>query len=870
MKKFNILLIVFAIFTVLNAFSKDFSLTKFDNGLTVVIKEIHDNPIVTIDTWIKTGSIDETDKNNGVAHFLEHMFFKGTELYPAGEFDRILEAKGAINNAATSKDFTHYHITIPSKDFDIALKMHSDMILHPLLPRKELEKERKVVLEEISKNADEPNTKLYKNMVSGFYKQHPYKREVIGKKNIIETITREEMLDFYEKNYSPANMITIIVGDVDTNRALQQVKTLFDVQSLPKQQVKNYKIDKPLTNQFKIQEKAKIENGYIMIGFRGVPAADKKDSAALDILATILGDGRTSRLYQNIKEQKQLAYSISAGNSSFKDDSILFVRANFLPENLEKLEKAIFEEIYKLANSPIDPAEIQKAKTIIERDTYYSRESISNITNEMGYIAVLTGDVNYYDEYLNDIKNVSAKKLEEVAKKYLDSNKASVSILLPENYTKNTAVQDDKTKYDAKLVKESKSTKKFQLQNGATLLVTNNKLNDIIAIQMYSKGGSLLEKKPGVGAILASSMLKGTKKYSMTELSQKLEENGIKLFAQNSADAFSISLKFSKNDTELALDILNEVINNAKLDPYELEKIKTEKIQSIRTARDNPSTLAFEEFRTAIFENTPYGYTGKILEQTIPSISRKEIVEFYNTVFYPQNTVISINGHVDEQKYINYFSKILGEKKDARIELGDFKSKFKPLTKDKTVKAEKDSQAAWVVLGWLTPGLQNQKDWATLQVIDSILGTGMSSRLFINLRDIQGLAYQVGSSYIANYNEGAMVLFIGTSPNSAKHSQQELLAAIENLKKEFVSDKELKDAKDKLIGNYIISQETNTEKASTTGWLEVTGRGFDFEDKFYELINAVSAADIIAAANKYFSTPNVLTIVAPKDTLKDF
>ena len=164
MKKFIVLLITLVFANIV--YAADFNVYKLDNGQTVVIQEVKTNPIVTIDTWIKTGSINENDKNNGVSHFLEHLFFKGSTNHAPGEFDKILETKGAITNAATSKDFTHYYITIPSKDFDLALEMHSDMLLHPLIPRKELEKERKVVIEEIMKDANSPNTLVYDNLIN--------------------------------------------------------------------------------------------------------------------------------------------------------------------------------------------------------------------------------------------------------------------------------------------------------------------------------------------------------------------------------------------------------------------------------------------------------------------------------------------------------------------------------------------------------------------------------------------------------------------------------------------------------------------------------------------------------------------------------
>ena len=204
MKKFLVLVILMFANVV---FAGDFNVYKLENGQTVIIQEVKTNPIVTIDTWIKTGSINETDENNGVSHFLEHLFFKGSTNHAPGEFDKILETKGAITNAATSKDFTHYYITIPSKDFDLALEMHSDMLLHPLIPRKELEKERKVVIEEIMKDANSPNTLVYDNLISMLYTNHPYKRKVIGTADIVSTIHRDKILEYYNQYYKIWNWI---------------------------------------------------------------------------------------------------------------------------------------------------------------------------------------------------------------------------------------------------------------------------------------------------------------------------------------------------------------------------------------------------------------------------------------------------------------------------------------------------------------------------------------------------------------------------------------------------------------------------------------------------------------------------------------
>ena len=323
-----VLLFVFAIFSLcltLDVQAKDYVCQKLKSGQTVIVKKVSDNPIVTINTWIKTGSINEDDKNSGVAHFLEHLFFKGTQKNPTGTFDRILESKGANTNAATSKDFTHYYITIPSKDFDLALSLHSDMLLNPLIPRKELEKERLVVLEEISKGKDSPTNVMWENLFSLIYgskePKHPYFRPVIGKKEVIETITREEILDFYNKFYTPSNMTTVIVGDIDPDDALKKVEQYFTPQG--ELRIANevvYPKIKPLDSILRVSDEMDVNQAYAVIAFKAPKFKDDKDTYALDVLAAILGDSKSSKLNQMLKEQKHLVYSISASNSSFMDD----------------------------------------------------------------------------------------------------------------------------------------------------------------------------------------------------------------------------------------------------------------------------------------------------------------------------------------------------------------------------------------------------------------------------------------------------------------------------------------------------------------------------------------------------------------------
>ena len=835
---------------------------KLDNGQTVVVQEVKNNPIVTIDTWIKTGSIDEEDSNNGVAHFLEHLFFKGTKTHEPGEFDKILETKGAITNAATSKDFTHYYITIPSKDFDLAMDLHGDMILHPLIPRKEMEKERKVVLEEISKDLNSPTKIMQDNLNSMLYTTHPYKRKVIGRSDVIETITRDQVLSFYNKNYSPSNMVTVIIGDVDANHAIEKTKEAFNAEY--KKQTKTiYTKEAPLTKQQKKVEYLDTESGYMVIGFRGTPI-DDKDSYALDVLATILGDGRSSVLNQVLKEKKRIAFSVDAGNSTFRDDGIFYISANYEPTKCKIVQDTIFNEIEKIQKNGVTDDQLKLAKNIIERSTYYSRESITNIATEIGYTMALTNDIKFYDTYLDNIKNVSKEDVKKVAEKYLGINRSAVSIVLPKSAKEvPVASLTQQAPATAELVSENAQTQKYKLSDGATMLYTPNNVNDIIAISIYAKGGQLAEQKAGTANLTATAMMRGTKNYTSLELSQVLEDNGIKIQPSASADAFVINVLTTKDEYDKTLELLNEVVNNATFEDYEIDKVKTEKLNTIKRNKDIPLQRAIEEYRDLIYQNSPYSISSKILEKNIPNITKEDIINYYNSIFAPKNLVISINGNIDKNKTIQDLNNIFKPKENTKnFDFAQYNSKIPTVTTPRqTIQKVPTTETAWILLGWQTNGVLHEKDYATLQVIDSLLGSGMSSRLFKDLREQEGLAYQLGSGYSPNVLRGSFLLYIGTNPQTLDKAKSGLFAEITRLKTEYVGDKELQDAKEKLLGNYVIGLETNLDKASNIGWYEASTRGYEFKDKYEKLINSVTDSDIIEIANKYFTDDYILSIV---------
>ena len=332
-----------------------------------------------------------------------------------------------------------------------------------------------------------------------------------------------------------------------------------------------------------------------------------------------------------------------------RDDSIFYISANYITEDIPRLKTAIFDEVEKLYKNEITEEEVKKAKNIIERDTFYSRESVSNIAGSIGYTATLTNDTSYYKNYLDNINKVTADDLKRVAKEYLNPESAVISVILPSKENKPELKPKENKDYQAKIIGKYKDTTKYELENGAVLVITKNTANDIIALEMASRGGNNLEKIPGIASVTAETIMKGTKKYRNQELSQLLEENGIRLAPSAGGDSFNIAMKFTKNEKDLALNILEETVNNATLDSFDIERVKADKMYLIKNRKNTPDSVAFDEFKTALWKDTPYGNTGKVLQNTLPKIQREDISEFYKNLFPAENTVITINGNIDDR-----------------------------------------------------------------------------------------------------------------------------------------------------------------------------------------------------------------------------
>jgi len=397
--------------------NRDFVLETLPNGLPVIIKTVP-NKVVTVDVWVNTGSANEVDHNNGISHFLEHMLFKGTPKYKPGDLDKVIMNVGGVWNAGTSKDFTHYYVTVAAPYFDEALDCISDMVQNSLVDKDEFDREKQVILEEYRRKQDSPYGLLYDELYDLCFSSGPYRRSVLGTFESISALDRDAMYDYYQRYYTPDNMVLLVVGDVTPEQVLPKVRAAFGGFSRrvkPLAEKEGQSVFQP--GQTRILQRD-LNETYVGLAFPAAAIHATDEVFALDVASTILADGRSSRLYRRLKEEKRLVHSIGGGFPTHRANSFFYVIATLDRENLEPSKTGMVEEMRRLATDPPSDAEMAKAKRMIRNGFHFGMETNTGQTSTIGYYYTLTGSTEFLERYLERLDRTTAADVAAVAAKY--------------------------------------------------------------------------------------------------------------------------------------------------------------------------------------------------------------------------------------------------------------------------------------------------------------------------------------------------------------------------------------------------------------------------------------------------------------------
>jgi predicted Zn-dependent peptidase len=416
------------------------NLLRLDNGLTLIHQHMPATPVVAVDVWVNAGAIAEPDEWSGMAHFLEHMIFKGTEVLPPGVFDLVIESQGGMTNAATSHDYAHFFIVTAAQQLEDALPYLAELLMNAAIPDEEFERERCVVLEEIRQAYDNPDWIAFQALTESIYQCHPYGRPILGTEETLLQRSPAEMRQFHRAHYQPENMTVVVVGDITQDVAIDLVSRSFQPRSEPVACPRSVSEAEPPITDIRRQELwlPRLEQSRLMMAWLG-PGIDSplqsldeqlQEAYGLDILSVVLAEGRASRLIRELREERNLVQAVSSGFSLQREAGLFTISAWLDAENLERVEAIICDRLSELAATPVSDAELARCKRLLCNDYAFSTETPSQLAGLYGYYSILARP-EIATTYPQRIQAIQAADLQRLASHYLSPYHYAVTVMKP-------------------------------------------------------------------------------------------------------------------------------------------------------------------------------------------------------------------------------------------------------------------------------------------------------------------------------------------------------------------------------------------------------------------------------------------------------
>lgn len=831
-------------------------LTTLDNGLVLIVREDPSAPVVSAQAWCKAGSIDEGKwLGAGLSHMLEHMLFKGTTRRGPGQIDREVQDAGGYMNAYTSFDRTVYYINVPNTGARIAIDILCDIMQHATLPPEEVEKEKQVILREMDMNQDDPSRRASRRLFETAYIRSPYRYTVIGYPDIFNELTREDVVAYYREKYAPNNTFFVVVGDIHASEVEAQVREAykgFRARPLPPSVMP---LEPPQAAPREIFEEAPIELGHFHFAWH-IPDIRHPDVPVLDVLATLLGNGHSSRLYQEVRERQGHVHSIDAWTYNPGNPGLLGVSGVVDGALFEPARLAVRTELDKVKNGFVSDAELAKAVKQFTAATLATRKTMQGQAQDFGGNWMSANDLNFSERYLAAVKRVTREDIQRVAQRYLVAENRTLYALLPTG----AMIQ----RVESREVIVDKAIQKIEFPNGLRLLLKEDHRLPFVEFRMVFQGGVLAENQEnnGLTLLLAKCILKGTPTRSAEQIANEIESLGGSLDSYGGNNSFGVNAEVLSADFDQGLDLLTDVVLNPLIPEASLEREKEVQLATIRAQRDHMLQSASKAMRRKLFGNRGYGLDVAGSEASVRSTNRAHLLDFYKRLTIPNNCVFSIFGDISAERVKAVIEGRFGSwprSNPIKIEAGE------PLHPSEIIRVSetRDKKQGVIVIAF--PGVSiRDKDRHALELLQEAL-SDLGSRLFVRIRENLGLAYYVGAQHFLGLQPGYFALYAGTMPDKLALVEEEMLKEVRLLRETGLSAEELQRAKAKLLGQKKIARQDLGGYAVATALDELYGLGYnncDQEDALYE---AVTLDDVLQAIRRYLEPERcVISTVSPE------
>ncbi len=849
---------------------------QLPNGLTVVCQQNRHAPVVALQVWVGVGSADEDEPAGeaGLAHVHEHMLFKGTARRGVGELARAIEGAGGEINAWTSFDNTVYYVVLASRYFDTGLDVLADAIQNSAFDADELEREREVVIEEIKRSLDIPARMVSQRLFDTAYQAHPYGRPVIGNAESVRAMGRDQLLGFYRRHYRPERLTVVAVGDFEPERAFTAIAAAFG--EAPRGE--GPAPDRPVEP---AQSSPRLHLGFgdtrethLACAWH-IPAVDHADVPALDVLSVVLGHGESSQLSRDLRFRRRLVNDAYAYAYTPRDAGLLIAGAALHHDRLLDATRAVVGEVSKLADETVTVRELDKAKTIIDSEAVYQRETAQGVARKLGFFQAVLGDLAEEPRYYAAVREVQAADLQRVARRYLRPELLSCVALLPrdqegqvhEEELAEAAAGPRQRPRPPRLGTAGKSgCYRSELASGAKLLVLPDHSVPVVSFRLVWLAGQRAESAAdaGVGNLVAQLLTKGTASRSALDIAHAVDAMAASLDGFSGRNTLGVHAEFLSRFADQGFDLLVDCAQRPAFRAEDVDRERAQVLEQLRAREDDLPSLAFRLFARALYPQHPYQLDPLGSRRSVEALDVDSLRRVHARHAVSDRAVVVIAGDIDPERAVALAHAGFGEPPEQPSAPLPSLAADPPPAEPRVVRLARDRAQAHLLYGFMGRTFDSDDRYG-LEVLGTVL-SGQSGRLFLDLRDRRSLAYSVSALSVEGVEPGYFAVYMGTSPEKVEEALQGVEEHLARLRSEPPDPDELERTRRFLIGSHEIGLQRVGARASVMAFNERYGIGHEAHLDYARRIEAVDRDDLVRLAEQVLDPQHsVLAIVGPED-----
>ncbi len=844
----------------LGSTSSDTQFTSYSihNGMQIVLRSNHSSPMVACLLTVDAGTYVESPEISGTSHLLEHLLFDGTERFSRQEITERMRSIGGYLNAFTRKDYTTFILLVPSEHLEEGVEVLAEMLFHSIFPQDELVKERKVVVEEINKDEDSIQYRFEKFAAKIFYAGTPYARPILGEKNIINSIRREEIIDYYKARFFPSNMRALFVGDFREGEIKRMLDRHFGVERYTRSAVQ--KETPVIIRENRIhQTSMNAEKTYVGINI-AAPPLGSNEYYAFEVLCTLI-NSPTSELNKRLKADPKIGLiSAFISYDHHRGFSAATIELTAKSENVERIVDTALRALNAVSKHIPSDDTIDGVKVSLVTEEIYNEEKYHYYGLYKAQGMAIRG-VEFLNEKVPGLKKVKRSDVKRVAKQYLKNPDYSAAALIPESEFASIEKHPIAPLY-----------RDWTMANGMRFIVKHNEDSRVFAAHFLFENRLACEPsgKQGIVEVLSRALLTGTMTMDEEALERALRSIGAKVeYTDNPYIPYDdyrtrgdySFLRFETVDDyyEKGLALLNEIVFNPALQGEHLEQIK-EELKSLIAQRDmTPSKLGRQLFLQRLFQGHPSGQDVLGSVESIESVTIEDLKDFHSRYFSPENIIVTIATSVDPDRVQSKIEEIFGNLPGGRAD-GCSYPVPKPVRGIVEVTAPVESAQNYIYVGNLIPDV-TKDDVIPLTVANGVL----SSRLGEELREKRGLAYSVGSSIYFGKDYAYIVISMGTGGQHLEEAKRGLLEIVGQLRDEITED-DVASFRSSYSGRALMRRLARINQTYYMGLNEFRGFGYRFDETFLENLKTVTVDEVNRAARRCISAEDgVIAIAGPAE-----